>query len=100
MWLLSLFIGSVILALLWFFLRTFDFSLRNALVIMPTVILANLFYWHAYRTAPSFLAARYLMSSMTHVLGWVLIIFILKEPVTIKQVLGTAMIISGIYLVK
>lgn len=67
---------------------------------MPLTLLANLFYWHAFKYAPSFVSARYLMSVMTHTIGWLLIIFIFKEPITIKQIIAVGLILLGGWMLR
>jgi len=101
MWVISIFIGSVLLSILWFMERTKDLTFSTwAFQMLPVLILCELFYWYGFRKAPSFLTARYLMSSITHVLGLLLVFFFLKEPFTIKQGIGIIFIVVGIIILK
>jgi len=99
MWVLALLIGSVFLSALWFMERTKDLSLHTwATKMIPIVIICELFYWYGFRNAPNFITARYTMSVMTHIFGWILVLFLLKEPVKYTQVLGAIFIIIGTYI--
>lgn len=100
-WYLSLLLGSLLLVPTWVFIRQCEFTWFNLLVkIVPLSIVCNLFYWHAFHTSPAFVTARYTMSAMTQVLGWMLIIFYFKESIQIRHVVGVAMVIGGGYLIK
>lgn len=101
MWYLTLLLGSLCLIPLWMFIRMSDFTWFNLFVkILPLTILSNLFYWHAFHTSTSFLSARYTMSAMTQILGWLLIILYFKEHVHVRHVVGVVLVLLGGYLIK
>lgn len=96
MWLVTIVIASLILVLLWFFERTTDVSFKAWFTkILPIVIVCELFYWWGFRHAPSFLTARYVMSGITHVFGWVLALVILHEGVDVWKLVSIGLIIVG-----
>ena len=99
-WWLAIFLGSVVLTVLWFLERTRDLSFTVwATQMLPVLLVCELCYWYGFRKAPSFLSARYTMSAMTHTLGWVLALCILREGVTWRSVAGAVLIIGGALLV-
>ena len=101
MWLLCMFIGSMMLTALWFFQRTEAMGWGMwATRIAPIVLVSDVFFWAAIRRAPSFVAARYTMSAMTHTLGLILAFAILHEECSWQKVAGIALIIGGSILVR
>ena len=100
MWLLTLIIANLILVPTWYIIRKYDYSNGMLLLISALSVVANLFYWHSFRTAPSFVTVRYMMSAMTHTMSWVMILLIFKEPISVQQVVGVGMIVGGGFLVR
>jgi len=101
MWILSIFIGSLLLSVLWFLERTKDITFSTwAFQMLPILILCELFYWYGFRKAPSFITVRYTMSIMTNLMGLVLIVHFLKEPIHIRQAIGAVLIIIGGFIIK
>ena len=99
-WYLTLLLGSLCLIPTWVLIRECSFTWVNLTKIISLSIVANLFYWHAFRSSPAFITARYSMSALTQVLGWLLIIFYFKEQIQIRHVIGVAMVVCGGYLIK
>ena len=71
-----------------------------AFQMLPVLILCELFYWYGFRKAPSFIMARYSVSAMTHLLGIFLVVFFLKEGISIKQGIGMTLMITGLWVMK
>ncbi|HUU98826.1 MAG TPA: hypothetical protein VM487_24100 [Phycisphaerae bacterium] len=100
MWAASIAVGSIILTFLWYLERTTDVAVKAwATQILPVMVVAELFLWWGFRKAPNFIAARYTMSAMMHVLGWTLALCLLHEGASVKSVVGSALIIAGAVLV-
>jgi len=96
-WLIGIVVGSLMLSFLWFLERTKDLNFITWITqILPVLVVGNLFYWYGFRSAPDFLTARYVMSAMTHTLGWLVALFILKEGVTPINLVGIGFIMLGI----
>jgi len=101
MWLVALFIGSLLLSLIWFWERTTDLNFLFWITkMLPVLIACEMFYWYGFRNAPSFLIARYSMSAMTHVLGILLVVVFLKEGIHLKQIFGILFIVLGLWVLK
>jgi len=101
MWAAAILLGSLFLVPLWFFNRTADMNLYNWFFkCFPFVIASNVLYWYGFRFAPDFVSARYTMSASTHIFGWLIVIFMLHEPIVAKQIVGVGLIIIGSYILK
>jgi len=101
MWFWCILFGSLFLSVLWFFERTTALSFEAWVTrILPVLIVCQLFYWYGFRHAPQWITARYLMSAQTNIFGFVLILWILKEPVSIRQWVGVGLVLVGAFLVK
>lgn len=99
MWVVALFLGSLPLILLWIFIRRTDLNFLDFWIkIAPLCLIGNVFYWYAFRVAPSFVTARYIMSGITHTMGWLAVLIILKEPITWQQIIGAMFIMVGIWI--
>ena len=74
MWVISLTLANLLLVPVWYCIRKYGYSMNMMLFISIMSVVSNLVYWHAFRNGPSFLTVRYLMSAMTHTMGWILIL--------------------------
>jgi uncharacterized membrane protein len=101
MWIFGIFIGSLFLTWLWYVERTNAMSFYIWWSrIVPITIVSELAYWYAFRSCPHWIAARYIMSAMTNILGLSMAFILLKEGINIKQAVGIAFIITGGFLLK
>ncbi len=101
MWIISIFIGSVLLSRQWFIERTEDLTLVTwVFQILPILVIGQIFYWYGFRNAPNFIIARYTMSFITHIFGILVVIFFLKEGISIKQGIGMTLMITGLWVMK
>lgn len=99
MWILAVILGNLTLFWVWIFIRTTDLSFSGFWTkLAPLCLLGNLFYWYAFRTAPDFITVRYLMSGMTHLMGWLIVVFILKEPIMLQHIVGAGLIVLGAWI--
>jgi hypothetical protein len=99
-WYYGTILGTLALVIINSIERAYGMNWKMFLIILPILIVCNQGFWFGFYNAPNFMVCWVIGSVLAATMGWISNIFILKESYTIQQIIGNAIAITGLLVMK
>jgi multidrug transporter EmrE-like cation transporter len=94
-WVLYLTIAATIILGVSVSFTKLDITISNFLILLPFMIVSNLFYWLTYKNGPPLFIVWMIATGLTSILALGISIYIYKQTVDWKIITGSILILLG-----